>query len=257
MRLDGTGRTILRVSYGRFNQGILTGELDPIGDYPTTTMAWDAATGGYTTLVSVVDPKKNLALDPQTISPHSDEFSLASTARSRRKCLQVTSNAAASEPQFSTIARPGFLTFGQDPNDLTNATGRLPNDRPHIVRATGVVHLPWQDILIAGNLQCFSGKPWAATAQVGLPQGTQRIMLETRGPRRLPSQSLLDVRVAKTFTVGDATRIEVMLDALNLLNDTAYEAIASDNLFSQTFGRATQFMDPRRVMLGVRLNLGR
>jgi hypothetical protein len=35
------------------------------------------------------------------------------------------------------------------------------------------------------------------------------------------------------------------------------EALASDNLFSQTFGRATQFMDPRRVMLGVRLNLGR
>ena len=44
---------------------------------------------------------------------------------------------------------------------------------------------------------------------------------------------------------------------LNLLNDTAEEALASDNLFSGTFGRPTQFMDPRRVMLGLRLNLGR
>jgi hypothetical protein len=44
---------------------------------------------------------------------------------------------------------------------------------------------------------------------------------------------------------------------LNLLNDTAGEALASDNLFSATLGRPTQFMDPRRVMFGVRLNLGR
>ena len=44
---------------------------------------------------------------------------------------------------------------------------------------------------------------------------------------------------------------------LNLLNDAAEEALASDNLFAATFGRATQFMDPRRVMLGARLNLGR
>ena len=41
---------MLRASYGRFNQGVLTGELSPIhpGVTPTTTMAYDAATGGYT-----------------------------------------------------------------------------------------------------------------------------------------------------------------------------------------------------------------
>jgi hypothetical protein len=80
--------------------------------------------------------------------------------------------------------------------------------------------------------------------------------------RELPQADLVAVRQprrrdALALKVGDATKIEVMLDALNLLNDTASEAIASDNLYSQTFGRPTQFMDPRRVMLGVRLNLGR
>jgi hypothetical protein len=79
---------------------------------------------------------------------------------SRKYGLQVTSNAAVAEPQFSTIARPNFLTFGQDPNDLTNAQGRLPNDRPHIFRATSVVRLPWKGLLVAANLQCFSGRPW-------------------------------------------------------------------------------------------------
>jgi hypothetical protein len=159
-------------------------------------------------------------------------------------------------PQFSTIARPGFLTFGQDPNDLTNASGRLPNDRPHILRLTGLVHLPWS-LLVAANLQQFSGKPWAATTQVTLPQGSRRILLEPRGSRRLSSQSLLDFRISKTLRVGNVGKVDLSLDVLNLLNDTAEEALASDNLFSATFGRPTQFMDPRRVMLGVRLNLGR
>jgi hypothetical protein len=176
---------------------------------------------------------------------------------SRSYGLQATSTGPADTPQFSTIARPGFLTFGQDPNDLTNATGRLPNDRPHIFRATGVVHLPWKGFLVAASLQHFTGKPWAATTQMSLPQGSRRILLESRGARRLSPQSLLDLRISKTLRAGDAAKADLMVDVLNLLNDTAGEALASDNLFSATFGRPTQFMDPRRVMLGVRLNFGR
>jgi hypothetical protein len=44
---------------------------------------------------------------------------------------------------------------------------------------------------------------------------------------------------------------------LNVLNDTAEESLATDNLFSANFAQATIFIDPRRAMLGVRLNLGR
>jgi hypothetical protein len=311
-------------------------------------MAYEAATGGYTRLVSVVDPRINIALDPHTRTPHTDEYSLAldrevtrgvrasaayirkrgsdylgwvdrggqyreetrtladgrvlpvfvlanaTSARrfffanqdslfvnydglvlalekrrsndwstsgsytySRARGMQVMSNGAAEDPQFSTIARPGYLTFGQDPNDLTNATGRLPNDRPHVFRATSVVRLPWQDIHVAANLQTFSGKPWAATTQVTLPQGSRRILLEPRGSRRLPSQALLDVRVSKTLSVGAAGSVDVILDVLNLLGDSAEEALVSDSFFSETFGRPRLFIDPRRAMLGVRLNLGR
>jgi hypothetical protein len=351
VKLDRTGRTMLRGNYGRFNQGVLTGELDPIspGIAKTTTMAYDPATGGYDRFVSTVDPKSNLALDPGTGSPHTDEWSLAlereitprlrasaafirkrgsdfigwtdtggeyrpdtrplpggailpvrlltnqasdrrflltnpkelfleydglvlavekrlsqrwqasgSYTRSRAYGLQVMSNGAADVPQFSTIARPGFLTFGQDPNDLTNATGRLPNDRPNIVRATGVVHL-WKGFLIAANAQHFSGKPWAATAQVPLAQGqgNRRVMLESRGSRRLSSQSLLDLRISKAVRVPKTGKVDLSLDVLNLLNDRAEEALASDTLAASTFGRPTQFMDPRRVMFGARLSLGR
>ena len=64
------------------------------------------------------------------------------------------------------------------------------------------------------------------------PQGDQRILLEPRGSRRLSSQSLLDVRVSRTIRFGGARSIELLVDVLNALNDTAEEGLASENLFS-------------------------
>ena len=309
-------------------------------------MAYEAPTGGYTRLVSVVDPKINLALDGNTQTPRSDEYSVGidreitprlavatayvrktgsnfiawtdvggqyreemrtlangqiipvfvltnSTAArrflltnpadysltyngvvvaldkrqsngwqafgsytfSRTSGLQASSGTTADGAQLSTVAPNG--TFGRDPNNLTNAEGRLPNDRPHVFRAMGTVQVPRTGLVVSANFQHFSGKPWAATTQVSLPQGDQRILIEPRGSRRLPSQSLLDVRVSKTLAFASAGRVELLFDVLNLLNDTAGEALASDNLFSPNFGQPTVFMDPRRAMLGVRMTLGR
>lgn len=49
MKLTADGKTVFRTSYGRFHQGILTGELAPVhpGLTPTTTAAFDPATGLY------------------------------------------------------------------------------------------------------------------------------------------------------------------------------------------------------------------
>ena len=63
--------------------------------------------------------------------------------------------------------------------------------------------------------------------------------------------------MSRTFRFGGAGRVELLLDVLNALNDTAEEGLATDNLFSPNFGQPNVFMDPRRAMLGVRLNLGR
>jgi hypothetical protein len=350
-KLTSDGRTILRGSYGRFNQGVLTGEISPIhpGVTPVTTTEFDPATGGYTRLVSIVDPKINLLLDPQTRTPRTDEYSigldreltprlaaglayirkngenfiawtdvggqysaqtrtlpdgstlpvfaLTSSAASRRFLLtnpdgysvtynglvamiekrrsngwqalgsytlsrtyglQASSGATAADPQVSTVA-PAFptATFGRDPNSLTNAYGRLPNDRPHMFRLMSAIDVPRTGFAVAASLQYFSGKPWAATAQIALPQGDQRILLEPRGSRRLSSQSLLDVRVSRTLSFRSLGHVELLLDVLNVFNDTAEESLATDNLFSPNFSRPTVFVDPRRAMIGARLNLGR
>jgi len=57
--------------------------------------------------------------------------------------------------------------------------------------------------------------------------------------------------------MGGSARLELLLDVLNALNDTAEESLASDNLSASNFGRPNAFIDPRRAMIGVRLNLGR
>ena len=170
--------------------------------------------------------------------------------------LLASSGETAAGAQASTIATP-TRTFGRDPNDLTNAYGRLPNDRPHVLRVMGAIDVPRTGLAVAANLQHFTGKPWAATTQMDLPQGDQRVQLETRGTRRLDAQTLLDVRVSATIPCGALGRIELLADILNVLNDTAAESIATDNLFSPTFAQPSLFMDPRRVMLGVRVNVGR
>jgi len=346
-KITADGRTVLRASYGRFHQGVLTGELGAVhpGQTPITTTAFDPITGGYTRLVSVVDPTTNLRLDPGTDAPRTDEYSVgvdrdlgngltgavayvrkngshfigwtdtggiyreetrtlpdgqtlsvlaltngtsnrrflltnqdaysltynglvtaierrlsagwhafASYTWSRTYGLQASSGGAAGEPQFSS---PLVGTFGRDPNNLTNAEGRLPNDRPHMFRGAASWQIPRVGLHVAGNVQYLSGKPWAASTQMTLPQGNQRILLEPRGTRRLPSLVMLDVRVSKTLSLGGLGRVELLLDVLNALNATTEEGLATDNLFSPNFGQATLFVDPRRVMLGTRLNLGR
>ena len=356
-KLSADGRTVLRTSYGRFNQGVVTSELAPVhpGQSQVTTKGFEPATGGYTRIIAIVDPRRNLQLDPAMRPPRTDEYSIGvdrevgrriaigmayvrkdgadfigwtdiggsyredtrtladgrtlpvsvlvngtaarrflltnpdgyfltynglvtvverrrsngwqafgSYTLSRASGLQAYSGTTAAGPQVSTVGAPpggfssGPITFGRDPNDLTNASGRLPNDRPHMFRAIGSVEVPHTGLVAAANLQVSSGKPWAATAQVSLPQNTeQRILIEPRGTRRLSPQSLLDLRVSRTFAAGGVGRIELLIDVLNALNDTAEEGLATDNFADPNFGRPTVFVDPRRAMVGVRVTLGK
>jgi hypothetical protein len=176
---------------------------------------------------------------------------------SRAEGLQSSSGLMISAPaggQSSTVA-PNAM-FGRDPNDLTNARGRLLNDRPHMLRVMGSVEVPRTGLTIAANMQYFSGKPWAATAQVPLPQNSQRIFLEPRGSRRLSSQSLLDLRVSRTLFSGHLGSAELFVDVLNTLNSTAEEVLANDNLYANNFAVPTIFTDPRRARIGVRFKFG-
>jgi hypothetical protein len=121
----------------------------------------------------------------------------------------------------------------------------------------GTAAVPRTGVSFAANLQYFSGKPWAGTALIALPQGDRRILLEPRGSRQLSSQTLLDLRLSKTIVMNDVSRVELLADVFNVLNTAAGEVLATDNLYSPNFARPTVYTDPRRAMIGVRLALGR
>jgi hypothetical protein len=345
IKLTSNGKTILRSSYGRFHQGVLTGELAPVhpGLTPTTTAGFDTSTGLYSRIISIVDPTVNVRLDPNTRSPRTNQFgvglereladrvtlsasyvhkqgsdfigwadvggtyqadtrvladgttlpvlvltngtasrrflltnqgdyflryngllvaaekrwsgkwqALLSYTLSKTEGLQPTSGGSAGSGHFSTTFG-NANAFGRDPNSLTNATGVLPNDRPHVVRllASGVI--PNVGFHIAANIQHLTGAPWDASTLVTLPQGLTRILLETPGTRRLSSQTLVDLRLSRTIAVGAGVQVELLLDLLNALNESAEERLADENRFSQNFGRPSVFVDPRRAMLGVRV----
>ena len=92
---------------------------------------------------------------------------------------------------------------------------------------------------------------------LGAPQGDVRIQLEPRGPRRLSSQTLVDLRLSRPFAIGTAARVELLLDVFNVFNDTAEEGVATDNVRAANFGQATLFVDPRRAMIAARFSFGK
>ena len=87
---------------------------------------------------------------------------------------------------------PSRVTFGQDPNDLTNARGRLPIARTCsglLCKSTRRIPASWS-------------RPTAGEALINPTETTA--VIETRGTERLSSQTLLDVRVSKAFRMpGD------------------------------------------------------
>jgi hypothetical protein len=52
------------------------------------------------------------------------------------------------------------------------------------------------------------------------------------------------VRVSRAIPVGRIGRVDLRLDVLNLLNDSAEDGVTTDNLFSPNFAQATVFLDP-------------
>ena len=83
---------------------------------------------------------------------------------------------------------------------------------------------------------------------------TSRILGEERGEfGRLPDQTLLDVRLQKTFTLKDDVELSLSADVFNALNDDSYSTVRSSQAASSVFDQPASFVLPRRVMLGAKL----
>lgn len=135
----------------------------------------------------------------------------------------------------------GSLTIGKDsgtpdgattsmdfnnPNNLINYTGDLGYDSTYQVRMGGS-YTTWHAIELSGTLRENSGLPQSRTYNVtrsvvpGLTQVTQSVLVAAPGAYRYPWQNLLDVRVAKTFHLGERLQMQPLLDTFNVFNSSA------------------------------------
>jgi hypothetical protein len=270
------GRLLVSIAYVRKNGGDFIGWEEIAGEYreqPATLN--DNRVVQVTKLISPSGDRRFRLTNPDDYSLKYNGLVVAAERRrsrgwqasgsytlSRAYGLQPSSGTTAAGAQVATVGSPPasfapLVTFGQDPNDLTNAEGRLPNDRPHMFRAMSAVDVPRTGFVVAANLQYLSGKPWAKTALINPNEPNRPVLIEPRGTERLSSQTLLDLRVSRAFRLHDLARVELRLDVLNALNDTAEESIRTDVYNAPTVGQANVFIDPRRAMLSVRLDLGR
>src|SRR5262249_50399866 len=146
-------------------------------------------------------------------------------------------------------------------NDFINASGLLNGDRKYIVKIQGTYQLPW-NLKMSGNYQWLTGRPYASQVPVEnadqtplLNQGIPVIFTETRdGSRRTSNVSLLDLRVEKAIPVNNRWNIGISADIFNIFNSDAFYDITTATAGADDFGQGAVFVQPRRVMVGLKLN---
>jgi hypothetical protein len=152
---------------------------------------------------------------------------------------------------------PGNSGFGgvntpflDSPNTLINFPGRLANDPTFAWKIVGTIAFPW-GINSGWYLRHESGDTWNARIRVDLPNGEHPVILiEPAGSRRLPSQTLLDLRLEKQIPIFHG-QFRFTVDAFNVFN-SSYQMRVFDRYDFEEFGDPLLYNDARTIRLGVR-----
>jgi hypothetical protein len=151
-------------------------------------------------------------------------------------------------------------SFGDDPNELINAFGLLGLDRDFMWKLQGSYLLP-ADVVLSTNWIWQAGRPYARKLNMtrfadgtSPGQGAVTIFLEPRdGSLRMDSQNYMNLRAEKRFQFGGSRRVTAMIDVINLLNADTPLSLISEVVTSANFAKANARFNPRRAMVGARL----
>ena len=150
----------------------------------------------------------------------------------------------------------GLPGFGANPNDFVNSDGLLIGDKPVVAKTQIVYNLPW-GLMVGANLQHQTGRLWSRQLRVrnlGFPSRPSILMEANTGDRRVPDWNLIDLRIEKAVKLGGGkTNAAIFGDILNLTNSSANEGIGSRDAENTSFGLATRFLAPRRLMVGAKI----
>jgi hypothetical protein len=148
--------------------------------------------------------------------------------------------------------------FGKDPNDLINAKGLITNDRTWIFKLQAGYTFPW-DILASINFISQTGRPKLKLVSIyGLNQDPWGLGLEILAePRntdnRLPTWTIMDFRLQKTFNIYQTVKLQAIFDVFNVFNSNTVTSHASYAMWSEAYEKPDWILYPRRVQVGLRL----
>jgi outer membrane receptor protein involved in Fe transport len=144
-----------------------------------------------------------------------------------------------------------------DPNATLYTNGIVGNDSLVAFRLSGSYRAPY-DIAIAGSLVSNSGYPFvstysvtraaAAAAGVSLTRASQTVFLSQRGDERLPSVTLIDLRISRPFRFANGRRIEPTFDIFNLGNASTVTSLNAG--VGSTYLAPTGIVSPRIMKVG-------
>jgi hypothetical protein len=108
-----------------------------------------------------------------------------------------------------------FFLSGDATNALVNAQGSLTYDIRHELKLLASYQVPRVDAVVSGYLRSISGTTYAPVQYSSF----QFIRLESRGSRRNPTSTLLDLRIEKVFHPGRGShRLGLYADVFNVFN---------------------------------------
>ncbi|MGD9905041.1 MAG: TonB-dependent receptor [Vicinamibacterales bacterium] len=140
-------------------------------------------------------------------------------------------------------------------NDFINTDGGQFHFTMWTAKINGSIEAPW-GVRITPALRFQQGQPYGRTflagAASGINYGTQRILTEPLGTRRMDNITLLDVRLEKFINFQSSRRIGLFVDAYNLTNTDAAQNITWNS--GSAFERPISIVGPSIMRFGVKFD---
>ena len=146
-----------------------------------------------------------------------------------------------------------------DPNsDINRNNNYLNSDSTYIFKVDSSYEFPWK-IGTSMNFQHYTGLPLQPLeifgAFGGLTQGTETVILQPAGIKRLPSVNMLNLRLSREFAVKERWRVIPVVDFFNVTN--AQTVVGENNFIdanpaNNTYLKPFQTIDPFVTRFGLR-----
>jgi hypothetical protein len=148
--------------------------------------------------------------------------------------------------------------FTDPNNDINRNNNYLNSDATYVFKVDSSYELPWK-IGTSVNFQHYTGLPILPVEifgiDGGLTQGTETVILQPAGIRRLPSVNMLNLRLSREFVLNDRWHLIPMIDFFNLTN--AQTTVGENNFFdanpaNNTYLKPFLTIDPFVSRFGLR-----